>query len=104
MKETVIVLRKLLNMERVTFHGNFVNVDGIELDVVHGRREPRNVPIYIGATGDQMMEMTGEIADGGALNYCVPPEYNEKALQLLEQVQRNRGVPWMTSTGHKDSW
>ena len=91
MKETVIVLRKLLNMERVTFHGNFVNVDGIELDVVHGRREPRNVPIYIGATGDQMMEMTGEIADGAVLNYCVPPEYNEKALQLLEQGAKKSG-------------
>ena len=36
--------------ERVTFHGEFHYVDGIELDVVHGRREPRNVPIYIGAT------------------------------------------------------
>jgi len=91
MKETVIVLRKLLNMERVSFHGNFVNVDGIELDVVHGRREPRNVPIYIGATGDQMMEMTGEIADGAVLNYCVPPEYNEKALQLLEQGAKKSG-------------
>ena len=91
MKETVIVLRKLLNMERVTFHGNFVNVDGIELDVVHGRREPRNVPIYIGATGDQMMEMTGEIADGAVLNYCVPPQYNEKALELLEQGAKKSG-------------
>ncbi len=35
-----------------------------ELDVVHGRREPRNVQIMIGATGPQMMELTGEIADG----------------------------------------
>ena len=84
MRDTVVVLRKLLNMERVTFHSDFINVDGIELDVVHGRREPRNVPIFIGATGDKMMEMTGEIADGAVLNYCVPPEYNHKALELLE--------------------
>jgi 5,10-methylenetetrahydromethanopterin reductase len=85
MRETVTVLRRLLNMERVTFHGEFVHVEGIELDVVHGRREPRNVPILIGATGDQMMEMTGEIADGVVLNYCVPPEYNDRALELLER-------------------
>ncbi|MBE0698976.1 MAG: LLM class flavin-dependent oxidoreductase, partial [Anaerolineaceae bacterium] len=45
MRETVLVLRKLLAMERVTFHGSFVNVDEIELDVVHGRKEPRFVPI-----------------------------------------------------------
>jgi len=84
-------MRRLLNMERVTFHGEFVHVEGIELDVVHGRREPRNVPILIGATGDQMMEMTGEIADGVVLNYCVPPEYNDRALELLEKGARKAG-------------
>jgi len=84
MRETVDVLRRLLQMERVTFHGEFHHVDGIELDVVHGRREPRQVPIYIGATGLKMMELAGEIADGVVLNYCVPPEYNKEALAALE--------------------
>ena len=91
MRETVILLRRLLNMERVTFHGEFHHVEGIELDVVHGRREPRNVPIMIGATGDQMMELAGEIADGVVLNYCVPPEYNLKAMELLEKGARKAG-------------
>jgi 5,10-methylenetetrahydromethanopterin reductase len=91
MRETVEVLRRLLNMERVTFHGEFVHVDGIELDVVHGRREPRNVPIMIGATGEKMMELTGEIADGVVLNYCVPPEYNDDALEQLERGARRAG-------------
>lgn len=91
MRETVEVMRRLLNMERVTFHGEFHHVDGIELDVVHGRREPRRVPIMIGATGDQMMELTGEIADGAVLNYCVPPEYNDKAMELLEKGLKKSG-------------
>ena len=91
MRETVTVLRKLLNMERVSFDGEFIHVRGIELDVVHGRREPRNVPIYIGATGDLMMEMTGEIADGVVLNYCVPPEYNIKALEMLDRGAKKAG-------------
>lgn len=91
MKETVTILRRLLNMERVTFSGEFINVTGIELDIVHGRKEPRNVPIYIGATGDNMMEMTGEIADGVVLNYCVPPEYNHKALELLASGAKKSG-------------
>ena len=91
MKETVLILKRLLNMERVTFDGEFVHVNGIELDVVHGRREPRNVPVYIGATGDQMMEMTGEICDGVVLNYCVPPEYNLKALDLLAAGAKKAG-------------
>jgi len=91
MRETVIVLRKLLNMERVTFHGEFIHVDGIELDVVHGRREPRNVPIMIGATGPKMMKMTGEIADGVVMNYCVPPEYNDHMLELLDEGLKKSG-------------
>lgn len=84
MRETIEVMRRLLNMENVTFEGEFHQVKGIELDVVHGRREPRNVPIMIGATGPKMMEMTGEIADGAVLNYCVPPEYNDEALARLK--------------------
>jgi len=91
MRETIEVLRRLLNMERVTFHGEFHHVDGIELDVVHGRREPRNVPIMIGATGDKMMELTGEIADGAVLNYCVPPEYNDHAMELLDIGAKRSG-------------
>ncbi len=91
MRETVEVMRRLLNMERVTFHGEFHHVDEIELDVVHGRREPRHIPIMIGATGDQMMELTGEIADGAVLNYCVPPEYNDHALELLEKGLKKSG-------------
>jgi 5,10-methylenetetrahydromethanopterin reductase len=88
MRETVEVLRRLLKMERVTFHGEFHHVEGIELDVVHGRREPRNVPIMIGATGMKMMELAGEIADGVVLNYCVPPEYNDRALEQIEAGAR----------------
>ncbi len=91
MRETVHVLRRLLNMERVTFDGEFIHVNGIELDVVHGRREPRHVPIMIGATGDQMMELAGEIADGVVLNYCAPPEHNDHTLELFEKGAKKSG-------------
>ncbi|MCK9245603.1 MAG: LLM class flavin-dependent oxidoreductase [Anaerolineaceae bacterium] len=91
MEETITVLRRLLNMENVTFDGEFVQVNGIELDVVHGRREPRHVPIYIGATGGKMIEMTGRIADGIVLNYCVPVEYNDFALEQLEKGLKQSG-------------
>lgn len=91
MEETVLVLRRLLNLERVTFDGDYVHVNNIELDVVHGRREPRNVPIYIGATGPKMLELTGRIADGVVLNYCVPPEYNQHAMDHLEKGAKQAG-------------
>lgn len=84
MRETIEVMRRLLRMENVTYDGEFHKVKGIELDVVHGRREPRNIPMMIGATGGKMMELTGEIADGVVLNYCVPPEYNDDAIKQLQ--------------------
>jgi 5,10-methylenetetrahydromethanopterin reductase len=84
MRETVEIMRKLLNMENVTFQGEFVHVNGIELDVVHGRTEPRDVPIMIGATGPKMLQLAGEIGDGVVMNYCVPVEYNDMALENIE--------------------
>src|SRR5579864_5382698 len=91
MRETVTVVRDLLAMKRVTYHGEFVNVSDIELDIVHGRREARRVPIYIGATGLKMMTLTGEIADGALLNYLVSPAYNAEALAALEQGAKVSG-------------
>ena len=53
MRETVEATRRLLAMERVTYHGEFVHLDDVEIDIVHGDRSPKHVPIYIGATGDE---------------------------------------------------
>jgi 5,10-methylenetetrahydromethanopterin reductase len=83
MREAVEVTRRLLAMERVTYQGEFVHLTDVQIDVVHGRREPRDVPIYIGATGMQMMELAGEIGDGVVLNYMVGPDYNARALEAL---------------------
>jgi 5,10-methylenetetrahydromethanopterin reductase len=91
MRETVDVVRALLARERVTYHGEFVDLTDVELDVVHGRKEARNVPIYIGATGPKMMALTGEIADGVVLNYLVSPKYNEGALAQLEIGAKKAG-------------
>ena len=91
MREVVTVTRRLLNRERVSFAGEFVQMDDVELDVVHGRKEPRNVPIYIGATGPKMMALTGEIADGVVLNYLVSPKYNEMAMAQLEIGAKRAG-------------
>ena len=91
MREVVTVVRRLLNRERVSFDGEFVQMDDVELDVVHGRKEPRNVPIYIGATGPKMMALTGEIADGAVLNYLVSPKYNEMAMAQLEIGAKKAG-------------
>lgn len=83
MREIVTVVRGLLHNETITFHGEHVHLDGVELDYVYQQRRPKDVPIYIGATGMRMMELTGEIGDGVVLNYLVSPDYNDRAMEAL---------------------
>ncbi len=84
MREIVTAVRGLLANETVTFDGEYVHLDGVELDYVYQERRPKDVPIYIGATGMKMMELTGEIADGVVLNYLVAPSYNAEAMAALQ--------------------
>jgi 5,10-methylenetetrahydromethanopterin reductase len=84
MREVVTAVRALLDNETVTMNGEFVHLDGVELDYVHQERRPKDVPIYIGATGMQMMQLAGEIADGVVLNYLVSPSYNNEAMENLQ--------------------
>jgi 5,10-methylenetetrahydromethanopterin reductase len=91
MREVVTVIRALLNNETVEFDGFYVHLDGVELDYVHQERRPKDVPIYIGATGLQMMELAGEIADGVVLNYLVSPVYNIGALEALARGAAKAG-------------
>ena len=91
MREVVTAVRGLLANETVTMDGYHVHLDGVELDYVHQERRAKDVPIYIGATGMQMMELTGEIADGAVLNYLVSPSYNTRALEALSRGAAKAG-------------
>jgi 5,10-methylenetetrahydromethanopterin reductase len=91
MRETVDAARRLLAMERVTYHGEFVHLDDVEIDIVHGDRSPKHVPIYVGATGMKMMELAGELGDGVLLNYLVGPDYNRRAMEALAEGAARAG-------------
>ncbi|MHB8262408.1 MAG: LLM class flavin-dependent oxidoreductase [Acidimicrobiales bacterium] len=91
MRETVEAVRALLTCEPVTYHGEVVHLDGAQLDYVHSERRPKQVPIYIGATGMKMMELAGEIADGVLLNYLVSPAYNDMAMEHLARGAARSG-------------
>ena len=91
MREHVEVLRQLFTMKEITYQGEFVHLDRICLDVAFGDTRPRNIPIYIGATGDQMLEMAGEICDGVVLNYVVSVDYIRRAIGLVEKGAQKAG-------------
>ena len=85
MRENVEAIRQLFTMEEVTYQGEFVQLDRVRLDVAFGDTSPRNIPIYIGATGPKMLELTGEICDGVVLNYVVSVDYIREAVSLVEK-------------------
>jgi 5,10-methylenetetrahydromethanopterin reductase len=99
MREHIEALRQLFTMTEVSYEGEFVKLDRVKLDVAYGDALPRDIPLYIGATGPKMLELAGEICDGVVLNYVVSVDYireavehvrrgAEKAGKTLDQVDR----------------
>ena len=83
MRENVEAIRLLFTMEEVTYEGEFVHLDRVRLDVAYGQTGPRPIPIYIGATGPKMLELTGEVCDGVVLNYVVSTDYIRSAIDRV---------------------
>jgi len=91
MRENVEAIRQLFTMEEVSYEGEFVHLEKIKLDVAFGHTGPRDIPIYLGATGDKMLELAGEICDGVLLNYVVSVEYIKRAIELVEKGAKKAG-------------
>lgn len=92
MREYVEVCRRLLAMETVTFEGDLVQVRDLRLELGEGASdEPRDVPIYIGATGPKMLALSGEVADGVLLNGFTSVAYQAKAFERMAQGAARAG-------------
>ncbi len=87
MRESVELIRKLMRGERVEYNGR--TFKGWTRDA-YMRFKPfrETIPIYLGAQRRRMLELIGEIADGG-LPLLFPPEYIEDVLKhILAGVTR----------------
>ena len=84
MRENIEAIRALFTMEEISYEGEFVQLDHVKLDVAYGSTDPRNIPIYIGATGPKMLQLSGEICDGPVLYYVVSTEYIKDAVGQVE--------------------
>ncbi|RMF01342.1 MAG: LLM class flavin-dependent oxidoreductase [Chloroflexi bacterium] len=91
MREHIEALRQLFTMEEVTYQGEFVQLDRVKLDVAFGDTSPRDIPLYIGATGPKMLELAGEICDGVVLNYVVSVDYIRRAVELVRRGAEKAG-------------
>ncbi len=69
MRDYLVVLRRLLAGETVTYSGKVLNLRGVQ---VTGKALP--VPLYTAALGPQMLRLAGETADGICLNWATPAQ------------------------------
>lgn len=96
-REYVEVFNRLLALERVTFHGELVHVDDLELDLAEGReRVPMRIPVLIGATGPKMLHSAPQFADGVLLNFMTSPEYTADAVAKIRAGADEVGRDWGT--------
>lgn len=79
-KETVNVLRRLLNNEKVTYASNHLNLNDVKL----GFNVPNYIPIYLAAVNFKMLELAGEIADGVLLTAGCSPKYVTMARKMVQ--------------------
>lgn len=92
MREYVTVVRRLLNLETVTYEGEMVQVRDLRLDLGMGEPQtPKQVPIYIGATGPRMMELAGEIGDGIFHNFFTSVSYLRRSLERVQAGAQRAG-------------
>jgi len=91
MREHVEAIRRLFTMQEVTYEGDFVHLDRVQLDVAFGDTSPRDIPIYIGATGPRMLELAGETCDGVVLNYVVSVDYIRDAVERVAKGAEKAG-------------
>ena len=60
-RNQIAVFRKLLKGEPATYKGEYVTMNNFKLAYPI---DPRPIPIYVGARGPKMLELTGEVAEG----------------------------------------
>ncbi len=89
MRESIELIRRLLKGERVEHEGRVFR--GWTRDA-YMRFEPLRdrIPVYLGAQSRRMLELTGELADGG-LPLLFPPEYIEDVLGHISRGAARAG-------------
>ena len=80
MREAIGVSRALLSGEPVDFHGKHFQVSGRRL--AGGARE---IPIYLAASGPQMLELAGAAADGVLISAATSPAFIRWTLELVRK-------------------
>ena len=87
MTETVTSVRRLLKGEKVTFHGDWLNLNDVQMTVT-----PSAVPqLYNGANREKSLALAGREADGTLLTSMSSPAYIKWALPHIQAGMAESG-------------
>lgn len=93
LREWVEAIRLVLTGDNVSYKGQFVEFDDVQL----GFRPPRRkVPLWIAATAAPGLRLAGELADGVLLNTVASPEYSANAIRIVRDAAERAGRDWAT--------
>ncbi|MPY52772.1 LLM class flavin-dependent oxidoreductase [Streptomyces acidicola] len=87
LREHLLALRALLDGERITTGGRYVELDDVALD---WPPEP-GVELLAGATGPRTLRLSGEAADGTILTAGTSPEDVRRARRLIDEGRKSAG-------------
>ena len=91
LREYVEAMRLILTGEKVSYHGEAVNFDDVQLGWEPVRK---SVPMYIPATSRTGLRLAGQIGDGVLLNAICSPEYSANAIAILRESVEEAGRDW----------
>jgi 5,10-methylenetetrahydromethanopterin reductase len=91
LREFVEAIRLVLSGESVSYHGRFLEFEGVRLGFAPPRRR---VPLWIAATSAPGLRLAGEIADGVLLNTVASPEYSANAIRIVRESAEQAGRDW----------
>lgn len=86
LRETILIARKLLRGETVTFDGRILKLNRAKLEFP----PKREIPIYLAARGPKMLALAGELADGVNLG-AVPAGYIDHAKTFIKEGLNKAG-------------
>jgi 5,10-methylenetetrahydromethanopterin reductase len=86
MREAIAVARALLSGETVDFRGERFRVSGRRL-----ANGARTIPIFLAASGPQMLELAGAAADGVLISAATSPAFIRWTLELVRQGEQATG-------------
>jgi 5,10-methylenetetrahydromethanopterin reductase len=91
LREYVDAIRLILTAENVSYHGQVVNFEDVQLGFEPVRRR---LPMFIPATSKKGLRIAGQIGDGVMLNAICSPEYSANAIRIIREAAEGAGRDW----------